>query len=68
MTNTEIGRRVWVCLPGSFDKPTVLTSVFAVRALIVELGGAEDEILMTGDDSYITCEAICFDAWKVEVK
>lgn len=71
MTNshaTTVGRRVWVCLPGNFDKPTVLSSVIAVEELIYSLGGEAELVSKSGDDSYIVCEHIGFEAWKVEIK
>lgn len=68
MSPTTTGRRVWVCLPGSFDKPTVVTSILAVEGLIEQHGGDPDKTVKSGDDSYIVCEHIGFEAWKVEVK
>lgn len=68
MTTTEIGRRVWVCLPGNFKAPTVLSSVLAVEEFIYSLGGEAELVFKSGDDSYIVCEHIGFEAWKVEIK
>lgn len=67
MTN-EIGRRVWVCLPGTFDKPTVLTSIIAVEAMIEAEGGEPGKTVKSGDDSYIVNEPIGFEAWRIEVR